>query len=365
MTPTTFSRRKFLLGAAATALSTHAIQRAEAFSVPSQDMIAPLAKRKGVFFGSAIDPGDLGHNDLKALYIDHCTSLTPRNAMKWTATEKRRAKFDFTDADKIVDFAKVNNMRVHGHTLVWHNVPGNVKSITKPQELEMVMRRHIQTQVRHFAGKVQAWDVVNEPFEYDNEVMRASIFHNLLGEEYISSALRIARLADANAELLINETHLEKQGEHYDKKRAAFLALVDSQLKKGVPLDGIGIQGHFRPGFDALDVPSFGKFCSELKQRNLSVHITELDASCKFVARDKKFSPEDYGTVFEQLILSAAENSQLKTVTVWGLAERYAQTVPSETTNSCNKRINLYDQNDTARSTLAAIVRAFETMPNL
>ncbi|MBD9388217.1 endo-1,4-beta-xylanase [Agrobacterium sp. AGB01] len=362
--PTTLSRRNFLLSLAAATLSAPAIHPANAFSVPAANRIAPLAQQKGVFFGSAIDSSDLQHDDLKALYVDHCTSLTPRNAMKWAATEKRRAKFDFTDADKIVDFAKANNIRVHGHTLVWHNLPGNMNAITKPQELEAVMRRHIQTQVRHFAGKVHAWDVVNEPFEYDSELIRTSIFHKLLGEEYINSALRITRSTDPDATLLINETHLEKQGANFDKKRAAFLSLIDRQLAKGAPLDGIGIQGHFRPGFDSLDVTAFGKFCRELKQRNLQVHITELDASCKFVARDKNFSSEDYGTIFERLILSAAENSHLKAVTVWGLSERYAQVVPSEKTNSCNKRINLYDENDTARSTQAAIVRAFEALPN-
>lgn len=362
MKPIRLARRTFLLALAA--LSTPAVHSAKAFMVPRDNRIAPLASKKGVLFGSAIDQRDLDHGDLKALYIDHCTSLTPRNAMKWTATEKRRAKFEFAVADKLVEFAIANKMQVHGHTLVWHNVPSNVKQITNPKELDVVMRRHIQTQMRHFAGKVHAWDVVNEPFEYDSDLIRTSIFQKLLGEEYIASALRTARATDANASLLINETHLEKQGALFDKKRAAFLALVDRLLKKQIPLDGIGIQGHFRPGFDALDIAGFGQFCAELKKRGLDVHITELDASCKFVSRDKSFSPEDYGTIFERLILSAAENSQLKAVTVWGLSERYAQAVPSELTPSCTKRINLYDEDDTARSTLAAVIRAFEAMPN-
>jgi endo-1,4-beta-xylanase len=364
MKPTRLSRRTFLLTLAASALATPAVRSAKAFIVPHDNRIAPLARQKGIFFGSAIDPGDLDHADLKALYIDHCTSLTPRNTMKWTATEKRRGRFDFAGADKLVEFAIANKMQVHGHTLVWHNVPSNVKGITKPRELDLVMRRHIQTQMRHFAGKVRSWDVVNEPFEYDSDLIRTSIFEKLLGEEYIDSALRVARATDSNASLLINETHLEKQGALFDKKRAAFLALVDRLLEKQTPLDGIGIQGHFRPGFDALDVAGFGQFCGELKKRGLDVHITELDASCKFVSRDKNFSSDDYGTIFERLILAAAENSQLKAVTVWGLSERYAQAVPSEVTPSCTKRINLYDENDAARSTLAGVTRAFEALPN-
>lgn len=364
MTSMNFSRRALLMTLTAAALSTPAIHLARAFGVPPSSRIAPLARRKGVAFGSAVDVNDLGHDDLKALYRDHCTSLTPRNAMKWTATEKRRAEFSFSGADKIVDFAAENQMQVHGHTLVWHNVPSNVKAIESPRELEAVMRRHVDTQVRHFAGKVHAWDVVNEPLEYDSGEIRQSEFLKLLGERYITSSLQAARTADPKAILLINETHLEKRGTIYDKKRAAFLELLDKQITDGAPLDGIGLQGHFRPGLDALDEREFGKFCAEITKRNLVVYITELDASCRFISRDKGFTPEDYGTIFEQVIGTAARNGRLKGVTVWGLSERYAEAVTSESTATCSKRINLYDENDVARNTLAGIIRAYEAMPD-
>src|SRR5690606_21987125 len=162
-----------------------------------------------------------------------------------------------------------------------------------------------------YAGRIGSWDVVNEPLEYDDPALRDSAFLRALGEDYIALAFKSARRAAPAAQLVLNETHLCKAGDNYAARRTLMLDLVGRLQDRNVPIDAIGIQGHFRPGFDTLDHDGFGAFCRALKQRGLAVLITELDASCKFLNRIEGFSDEDYAPLFRDLIDVAAAEGEL------------------------------------------------------
>ncbi len=45
--------------------------------------------------------------------------LEPEDAMKWWVIRPDRFTFDFTQADRVVEFAETHRMKVRGHTLVW------------------------------------------------------------------------------------------------------------------------------------------------------------------------------------------------------------------------------------------------------
>src|SRR4029079_19126047 len=70
--------------------------------------------------GAAVIPQDI-QGEPVFLLSKHFNSITSGNDMKWDATERTEGAFTFTNADAQVSFAKANNMRVRGHTLVWHN----------------------------------------------------------------------------------------------------------------------------------------------------------------------------------------------------------------------------------------------------
>ncbi len=90
--------------------------------------------------------------------------LTPENAMKFEILHPRRYRYDFDDADAIMNFAVANAMQVHGHTLVWHEqVPSWLADVEHTrEELIEILREHIWTVVGRFRGRVTTWDVVNE-----------------------------------------------------------------------------------------------------------------------------------------------------------------------------------------------------------
>ena len=140
---------------------------------------------------------------------------------------------------------------------------------------------------------IDAWDVVNEPFN-DDGTWRSDVFYNTLGTTYPSIALQAARTADPNAKLYINEYNIEYTG----AKATALLNLAKQLLADGVPLDGIGFQCHFIVG----EVPtSMQSVMEQFTALGLEVAITELDirmptpASSANLAQQQK----DYQSVVE------------------------------------------------------------------
>jgi endo-1,4-beta-xylanase len=48
-------------------------------------------------------------------------TITPENVLKWENVHPRPGVYDFSPADRYVEFGTRNGMFVIGHTLVWHS----------------------------------------------------------------------------------------------------------------------------------------------------------------------------------------------------------------------------------------------------
>ncbi|MBX5160043.1 MULTISPECIES: endo-1,4-beta-xylanase [unclassified Rhizobium] len=332
--------------------------------VPSAGGLRALADGKAFRFGSAIDLQNISDPIASEIYINNVNSITPRNELKWNATEKRPGVFSFRNADRMVAFAQKNNMRVYGHTLIWYRVPEWVSDITDAKAIQATMNRHIKQVVTRYKNSIDAWDVVNEPLEYDAPDLRDCVFRRLLGDDYIRMSFDMAHEANPGAMLVLNETHLEKKSDVFEQKRARILRIVEDLVARKSPINAVGLQAHFRPGLDRIDPEGMGRFCAALKDMGVGVFITELDASCQFLNRDKGFSPTSYADIFGDVITVAAERGDLKGVTVWGMSEKYGERIENEAAPdaACAKRVNLYDDNNAPRSAVNGIRRAIEAM---
>jgi len=345
-----FTRRGLLLGGGATALT---------MGMPSAaaDDLSLRNLTRGIRFGAAIDIEDLRDPAMRELFRRHCSSLTPRNALKWVGTEKQPGHVQFNDADKIAAFAKEIGAGLYGHTLIWYRVPGWVAAITDPAELRDTMNRHIDQTVGHFAGQVYAWDVVNEVMEYDSAQWRSSVFYRLLGKDHVREAFERAHRADPKATLVINETHLEKAGANYDARRAMMLDMLRELRAANVPVHAIGLQAHFRPGFDRLDAPALSAFLRETKRLGLGTYITEMDGSCKFAHRLRDPDPDVYGRTFADLVRTVSASGTLRGVTTWGLREKFSKAEAAQG-HGCRARALLYDENMVPLPALDALAGA-------
>lgn len=111
--------------------------------------------------------------------------------------------------------------------------------------------------VAHYKGKVYSWDVINEPFD-DSGNFRRSIWYNNFGESYIAEAFKLAHAADPSAKLYINDYNIES----ISAKSTAMYNLVKKLKNEGVPIHGVGIQGHLIVG----NVPSAAQIQANIER---------------------------------------------------------------------------------------------------
>lgn len=255
-----------------------------------------------------------------SLLKEQFNQITAENDMKWALIHPREGAegYDFGPADAFVNFGLTNNLYLVGHTLVWHSqTPNWVFAGTNPppvnttnatttvtvntnapaatnrfgrggfgpgfgrysgprasrDELLQRMRDHIHTVVGRYKGKVKAWDVVNEAIAdgTGTNVLRDSLWLEIIGPDFIAKAFQYAHEADPNAILRYNDYGLENAA-----KRQKLISLIKSLQAQKVPVHAIGSQAHVNVSttFETMD-----QALSEIKTLGLPVHITELDVN--------------------------------------------------------------------------------------
>jgi len=228
--------------------------------------------------GVAVGPRNLTGPDAD-LILQQFNSVTPENAMKMGPIHPEENRYNWKDADAIVDFAQQHGLKVRGHNLCWHEQTPRwlfTDSTGKTVSKEVLLKRlkdHITEVVTRYKGKIYQWDVVNEAIDDNpNNFLRDSKWYQICGEEFIVKAFEYAHAADPAAQLIYNDYNTERP-----EKRDRIYKLVKKLTDAHVPIDGVGLQGHWsiyepteKELRDAID-----KFSS----LGLKVQITELDMS--------------------------------------------------------------------------------------
>ena len=228
--------------------------------------------------GVAVSPRSLTADESQ-LILQQFSSITAENAMKMGPIHPRENEYNWSGADSIADFAKSNNLKLRGHTLVWHNQAPRwffTDAAGNPVSKEVLLQRlkdHITTVVKRYKGRIYAWDVVNEVISDSQEVFyRSTPFYRICGEEFIAKAFQWAHEADPDALLFYNDYN-----EINPVKREKIFKLVKSLKDAGVPIQGVGLQGHW-----GINEPSEAQLDSTIRrfgQLGLKVQVTELDIS--------------------------------------------------------------------------------------
>jgi endo-1,4-beta-xylanase len=256
----------------------------------------------------------------------HFNSLTAENVMKWSTLQPTEGNFNFTEADKIIDFAVANGMKVRGHTLIWHNqTPSWVfmdGTATASKELVLQrLRAHITAVMHHFQGKVYAWDVVNEAIDDGSATYRESAWYAICGIDFITGAFEAARAADPEAKLFYNDYSAIGP----TKRDKIYNLLV--MLKNNGLVDGIGVQGHWNIEWPSNDLitAAFEKFSSA----GVEIQITELDVSVYTSNSDPESAYTsgmalDQANAYDRFFKAFREyKSEITSITWWGLADNY------------------------------------------
>ena len=209
-------------------------------------------------------------------------ALTAENCMKPMFMQPNEGEYFFKASDFCVDFAEANSMVLVGHTLVWHAMTADwffkdeAGQLPSRELMLERMRAHIDTVVGRYKGRIPYWDVVNEAVLYqgagNSAVFRESPWFKAIGEDYIELAFRHTHAVDPDAKLYYNDYNMTK------KEKVDFvLEMVSEMRANGVPIHGVGMQGHWM-----LDWPSLSDIEYTLRtfaDAGIPVSITELDIS--------------------------------------------------------------------------------------
>jgi endo-1,4-beta-xylanase len=203
--------------------------------------------------------------------------VTPENCMKPASVQPAEGRFNFAAADAFVDFAARQKLKVVGHCLVWakddRTPPWFFKDGDKPASRELLlerMRRHIETEVSRYRGRIAMWDVVNEALDDGTNFLRPSGWSAACGEEFIAKAFEFAHIADPKALLIYNDYNNELPA-----KREKMVRLIRSLRARNVPIHAIGLQGHYE--IDRIPFEQIDATLSVARELGIKVVVSELD----------------------------------------------------------------------------------------
>jgi endo-1,4-beta-xylanase len=298
-------------------------------ALPEQSL-RHAAERSGMLIGTAVRPWALSDPAYASTLAREFNMVEPEDALKWEVVHPEPQRFDFSQADQVVDFASRYDMKVRGHTLVWHRQ--NPKWLTDekytPSQLAEILEKHIKTVVGHYRGKIFAWDVVNEAFdELHPGELRSTLWRDqpgiglaANGTAYIERCFRWAHEADPQALLFYNEA----EAEVVNPKSDAIYAMVRDFRARGVPIDGVGFQMHI--AHMRADVASIAANIARFTALGVQVHITEMDVALP-VNADGDPRPQDLqlqANIYREIAAACLSHSKCTAIQTWGFTDKYS-----------------------------------------
>jgi len=280
----TMNRRVFLQSLSATVAGMTATAAAQPAALVKPTAAASLklaAQQSGKILGTYTVQYQLLHDpQATAMIAEGFSLIADGNDLKFSDRLRPSPDtFDFSSGDIAVNWAQQHQKLFRGHCLIWWNgLPKWFNSSVNQKNAQQVMVKHISAVVKHYAGRIYSWDVVNEPLHNDGrpDGLRRKPWVDLLGPAYIDIAFHTAADADPKAKRILNECYIEHNTPSEIGRRATLLALATRLKKSGVPITTIGIQSHLR-GATPLDGPGLTKFMQQVQDLGLDVMVTELD----------------------------------------------------------------------------------------
>lgn len=308
------------------------------------------AQSRRLLIGTAVRLEQLSEVAYATTLAREFNMIEPEDALKWEVVHPERNSFDFSQADQIVEFAIRRDMKVRGHTLVWHRQ--NPKWLTNRNftsaELSQILEKHIKAVVGHYRGNIFAWDVVNEAFdEVRPGTLRSTIWRDEPGigaaasdepqatdvparseqaarssqpYSYIERCFRWAHEADPHALLFYNDA----EAETINPKSDAIYAMISDFRRRGVPIDGIGFQMHVANMH--ADVPSISANMKRFAALGVQVHITEMDVALP-VDSNGNARPQDLqlqADIYRQIAAACLSYRGCTAIQAWGFTDKYS-----------------------------------------
>ena len=230
------------------------------------------------------------------------------NALKWYSTEYAKDSINYGPADRVWEICNKLNIPMRGHCIFWEKDKYVMPWLNElnNDELRGKVISHAIDVTKHFKGRI-------EEFDLNNEMIQGDFFRRRLGYGVINEMAYAAKLGNPNVKLCVNDYGILADGGY---NVSSYIMQIENLLASGVPIDGIGIQGHTLTSDEnstdkaAATSQHIQKTLDKFAKFNMPIKITE----CLFGADTEEGTAEELNRVFP--IFFACPN--IEAIIMWG-----------------------------------------------
>jgi endo-1,4-beta-xylanase len=338
-----------------------------------QEPLKDLAQQKGLLFGTAMAAYQIDDPEYVKLVQRECGVIVSENEHKWYTIHPQPDEWNFAPADALVGFAKANDLKMRGHTVVWHHprwFPEWVNNTTfaSAAEAEAVLGDYITRVTSRAHPFIHEWDVINEAVDDKTGELRETSFSRAMGGPLNVIEFCFNKTAEISpgTRLAYNDYMSWETGN--ENHRNGVLKLMEALLKRGAPLSVFGIQSH--SNFDMPDefTPAKQKawraFCDEAVGMGLDLSLTEFDVNDTDLGPSIPRRDALIASFTKDYLDIMFSYPQTKELLMWGLVDKYSWLqgfMPR--TDDVEKRPTLYDSSYRPKAMREAVAAALRAAP--
>ena len=214
-------------------------------------------------FDGGLSPAD--RDQYLRLFLTNFNSAVTENALKWHSMEQNRGKINYRTVDAILAWTDQNELPLRGHNIYW-GIPNRVqdwlKSMPDDEFRETLKQRGLDVGGR-YKGRFVEYDL-------NNEMIHGNYYEQRLGTNITLQMAGWIHQADPKAVLYLND---------YDiltgVKLEDYLRHIRTLLAQGVPIAGIGVQGHLHG--ETFDPKALHNALEKLSEFKLPIRVTEFN----------------------------------------------------------------------------------------
>ncbi|TWU31971.1 endo-1,4-beta-xylanase [Novipirellula artificiosorum] len=228
--------------------------------------------RHEFWFGAALSSGAFGDREPEAsdekyrqVFLENFNAAVTENALKWHSMERRPDQVDYATVDNMLRWTDQHNLPLRGHNLYW-GIPNRVQNWIKElndEQLHNTLKKRGLTIARRYRGRFAEYDL-------NNEMIHGNYYADRLGAEITRQMADWVKQEDPDAVLYLNDYDI-LTGNRLDD----FVEHIETLLRDGVKIDGIGVQGHLHS--DRFDPQALKNALDRLARFELPIRITEFN----------------------------------------------------------------------------------------
>ena len=165
----------------------------------------------------------------------------------------------------MLDWTAVNEIPLRGHNVYW-----GVAQFVQPwlkelddQELEQTLKNRGETLSARYKGRFAEYDL-------NNEMIHGNYYEDRLGHDITKKMSEWMHHGDPDAKLYLNDYDITT-----GNKLPEYMTHIRTLLRQGVPIAGIGVQGHLHA--ETFDRNELKRSLDSLAQFNLPICVTEFN----------------------------------------------------------------------------------------